>query len=200
MLRKALILMLCLFFASLALAQDIPALLAQAKEFKYAEKYEAALKIYEQVLGQAPDNQIAQQGKADCELMLSPPIMIQHLAPIEIDEEYRELVKKYEAAKTPWDKRRADMELEMYAVRYTGKVFSRQEKKLLKQAEQIVDQAIFKAEFTGNSSMAYLEAKNKLSELQKHAHQSWKGHGPEVISKAKEKLERYINKQRLFGH
>ena len=49
-------------------------------ELKYAEKYEVAEKLYDQILEADTQNKEALRGKADCRIMLEPIIPVQHLA------------------------------------------------------------------------------------------------------------------------
>jgi len=179
-----------LILVSMCAAKDISSMLAEADKLKYAEKYEEAEKVYDEVLKIDPDNKEALQGKDDCWVMLEPVVLIQHIAPTEVDPEYMEVAKRFENAVTPWDKRRAEIAYERYAVRYTGKVFSKAGKKLKKEAGDIVAAAAKRVENGEDAEKVYRETEKKLMEKQENAHRSWKGHGPEFLEDALAKLDK----------
>jgi hypothetical protein len=58
-----------------------------------------------------------------------------------------------------------------------GQMFASDKERYLKQADEIIDQAD-----------SYQEAREKLIELQRVADNSWKGHGPQILDKALQKL------------
>lgn len=178
-------------------SEDIPALLSKANKLKYAEKYEEAKKIYDEILKSDPCNKEAIKGKDDCRIMLEPVILIQHLMPPIIDPEYQELIKKLEEAKTPWDKRRAEIAIELYAVRYTGKVFSEDREKLEKETKKIIEKAIKRIEKRESAEKVYVETEREIIKKQRNAHQTWKGHGPEILKPAMKKLNEYYEKNNL---
>ncbi|MFH1347922.1 MAG: hypothetical protein ABIH22_04450 [Candidatus Margulisiibacteriota bacterium] len=178
--------------------QNIITILEKAEALKYAENYEEAEKLYDEVIKMDPDNIKAQKGKDDCRIMIEPIIPMQHLMPTMIDPEYLELIKKSEEAKTPWDKKRAEISLEHYAVRYTGKVFGEQSKEWDKKADKIVAAGINKAKNSADPETTYLETEKELRSLQESAHRSWKGHGPDILDAAIAKLDKYYDENDLF--
>ncbi|MBU1026480.1 MAG: hypothetical protein KKA31_02000, partial [Candidatus Margulisbacteria bacterium] len=189
--------LLLLPLLSFAQAKDVTSLLAEASKLKHAEKYQEAEKLYDEVLKIEPGNKEALQGKDDCFIMLNPPVPMQHLMPTMIDPEYIELIDKSSAAKTPWEKRRAEMAMEMYAVRYTGKVFGEAGKKFNEQAAEIIERAQTRIKNKEDSNKVYLETEKELKELQKAAHQGWKGHGPEFLQEALGELNKVYKEKGL---
>jgi tetratricopeptide (TPR) repeat protein len=179
-----------LLLVSMCAAKDIPAMLAEANKLKYAEKYEEAEKIYNEVLKIDPKNKAALQGKDDCRVMLEPIIPMQHLMVTEIDPEYSELINHHKNASTPWDKKRAEIAYERYAVRYTGKVFGEAGKKLEKEADEIIAAAAKRVEGGEDPEKVYLETEKELTEKQRIAHRGWKGHGPQFLEKVLNKLDK----------
>ncbi|MBU0686957.1 MAG: hypothetical protein KKB81_03830 [Candidatus Margulisbacteria bacterium] len=165
-------------------------LLDQANALKSAEKYEDAEKLYDEVLSTDPDNLEALNGKDDCRIMLEPIIPMQMLAiPMGYDDpEYLELLKREEEAQTPWDKRRAEIALDRFQMKYMGRVFSEDEDRFNQHVKEIIDQAIQKVKSGESSQKAYIAAEKELNDLQSRAHQNWKGHGPQIIGPAINKL------------
>ncbi len=192
MINKLIVLLLLVLpLLSFAQAKDISSLLVEANKLKHAEKYEEAEKLYDEVLKIEPDNKEALRGKDDCFIMLNPPVPMQHLMPTMIDPEYIELAEKHSNAKTPWEKRRADMAMELYAVRYTGKVFGQASQKFDEQAKEIIEHAKKRINNKEDSNRVYLETEGELKELQRAAHQGWKGHGPEFLKETLKKLDEF---------
>ncbi|OGB86998.1 hypothetical protein A3H38_03655 [candidate division WOR-1 bacterium RIFCSPLOWO2_02_FULL_46_20] len=176
---------------STAFSNDIALLLSKANKLKYAEKYEVAEKLYDQILEADTQNKEALRGKADCRIMLEPIIPVQHLAiPAGYaDPEYQELLQQFAGAKAPWDKRQLAIALDRYAVKYTGQVYSEDAGKKGKEAENIVNKAKKRIKSKKAAEPAYLETARELFQLQKEADRSWKGHGPEILGPALKKLD-----------
>lgn len=187
------------FVSAMEANQNITPLLEKAEALKYAEKYEEAEKLYDEVLKIDPDDLEAQKGKQDCMVMLYPMPPVQHLMPTMIDPEYLELIKKAEEAKTPWDKRHAENAIELYAVKYTGKVFGEQSKEWDKKADKIVTDGINKVKNGSDPEVTYLATDNELRKLQEAAHRSWKGHGPDIYPEVIAKLNKYYDENDLFN-
>lgn len=188
---------LSLILLSMCVAKDIPSMLSEANKLKYAEKYEAAEKIYDEVLKIDPENVEAINGKDDCRVMLTPIIPMQHLAPTEIDPESRKAIKRWEEAKTPWDKKRAEIALELDAVRYTGKVFGEQSEKLSKEVDALIEKAASKIARGLNPERVYLDTERELFDMQQNTNRAWKGHGPEILKPAMERLIKYYDENNL---
>lgn len=191
------ILIVTLSFVSLAKdlpsKNNVPNLLSQANKLKHAEKYEDAEKLYDTILITDPENKEALQGKDDCRIMIEPVIPMQHIAvPLVLDDpEYLRVLEMSKKAKTPWDKRRAELAHERYAVKYTGKVFGEAREEFEKRAERILRKARKKVAKGYFTDKAYLEADTELRNLQKRAHQGWKGHGPEILEPALKELNEF---------
>jgi tetratricopeptide (TPR) repeat protein len=181
-----------LIFVSFCTAKDPSNMLAKADKLKHAEKYEEAEAIYDEILKTDPENKEALKGKDDCRIMLTPIIPMQHIAPDITDPDYAAAVKKYDEAKTPWDKKRAEIGIEHAAVRFTGKVFGKSSAEYKKDANKIVENAFKQIEEGQFAELVYADTIKKLTELQKKANQSWKGHGPDIYTPALNKLDHYL--------
>lgn len=133
-------------------------------------------------------------GAVSAEAELEPLIPVQHLmVPVGWDDpEYQELIRQADQAKTPLEKRRAEIALQRYALKYTGQVFSRSEAEFKKKADKIVNRAIMRYEFGSSAALEYCLAKHDLAKLQQEADQSWKGHGPEIERLALNRLSGYF--------
>jgi hypothetical protein len=197
--NKILIIVLLLLLAFSSAAKDLDPRLIEADKLKYDEKYEEAERLYDEILENDPDNLEAIQGKDDCRIMIEPVIPVQHLAvPAGWDDpEYVRLVKQLEEAQTPWDKRRAEIALDRCALRYTGYVFSQAKKKMAVEVDKIIKEARRKIENGRPAERVYLEAEAELKTLQESAHRNWKGHGPEFLKEALEKLDAYYEENDL---
>ncbi|MFH2034197.1 MAG: hypothetical protein ABIJ26_05785 [Candidatus Margulisiibacteriota bacterium] len=169
----------------------IPEVLKTASELMYAEKYEEALKEYESILAVEPDNKEALQGKADSELMLSPPMLVQALAPPAgfMGPEYEAAYKAYEDARTPWDKRRAEIAINRLAMRYTGEVFENDKERYTAEADRLISEAQQKIVEGANPNDVYLETRARLLEMQETLDRGWKGQGPQIFEDAINKLQ-----------
>jgi len=202
--NKILLTIILIFMlAFVSFAKDMPKnnvsdLLSQANKLKHAEKYEDAEKLYDAVLIIDPEDKEAQQGKDDCRIMIEPIIPMQHLAVpyVHDDPEYRRILEMSKKAKTPWDKRRAEIAFERYAVKYTGKVFGEAREDFEKRAEKILRKARKKIAKGYSTDKAYLEADTELRNLQKRAHQGWKGHGPEILESSLKELNKFYEENK----
>lgn len=192
-------LLLFLAYTSTAFGQDPAPLLEKANELKYAEKYEDAESLYDQILKTHPQNNGALRGKADCRVMLEPIIPVQHLGiPAGYsDPKYLELLQQLERAKTPWDKRQLEIALDRFALKYTGQVYTEDAKRKEETVETIIKKAEQRIKAKEPSEIVYLETSKELLLLQKHADRSWKGHGPEILVPALKKLDDFYSDKKL---
>lgn len=180
--------------AAAAVPENPPAniddLLKEAGDLKVAEKYEAAQDLYDRVLTLDPENREALRGKDDCRIMLEPVIPEQALAvPFGLDDPgWRKIQKAVDEAKTPWDRRRASLALKRFARKYTGQVYARDKEAYVKRADLILQEAAAGIEKGAPRETVCSKAREKLTFLQEEIHQSWKGHGPDVLAPALEKL------------
>ncbi|MBU0672734.1 MAG: hypothetical protein KJ732_06895 [Candidatus Margulisbacteria bacterium] len=172
--------------------EEAASLLSKADNFKYAEKYEEAEKLYDEVLKIDPNNKEALQGKDDCRIMIEPIIPTQHLMipPAYDDPEYNKLIEQFEQAKTPWEKRRLEIALDRFALKYTGRVYSADVPRWEEKAEKVIARAISKVKVGLPPEYVYQQTKRDLESLQETANRGWKGHGPEILEPALLKLKK----------
>ncbi|MEA3494026.1 MAG: hypothetical protein U9R38_06535 [Candidatus Margulisiibacteriota bacterium] len=69
--------------------------------------------------------------------------------------------------------------------------------KLNKEVDALIVKAISKIERGLNPERVYLDTERELFDMQKSANQSWKGHGPEILKPAMEKLINYYDEKEL---
>jgi tetratricopeptide (TPR) repeat protein len=200
MLKKVVSILICVLSLFLGVAVAVPEnppadindLLKKAGDLKVAEKYEAAQDLYEQVLALDPGNREALRGKDDCRVMLEPLIPEQALAvPFNLDDpEWRKIQKAADEAKTPWDRRRASLALKRFARKYTGQVYARDKEAYMKRADEILQEAAARMGEGAPRETVCSRAREKLTVLQEEIHHSWKGHGPDILAPALEKLDK----------
>jgi tetratricopeptide (TPR) repeat protein len=200
MAKQTFLILICLFSlfcgAAAAVPESPPAniddLLKKAGDLKAAEKYEAAQDLYDRILAIDPGNPEALKGREDCRIMLEPVIPEQALAvPFVLDDpEWRKLQQAADEAKTPWDKRRASLALKRFARKYTGQVYARDREAYTEKADGILREAAAGIEKGMPREAACSRAREKLTVLQEEIHHSWKGHGPDILAPALEKLDK----------
>jgi tetratricopeptide (TPR) repeat protein len=200
MLKKVVSILICvlsLFLgAAVAVPENPPAdindLLKKAGDLKVAEKYEAARDLYDRVLELDPENREALRGKDDCRIMLEPVIPEQALVvPFDFhDPEWQKIQKAVDEAKTPWDKRRALLTSKRFARKYTGQVYAGDKEAYIKRADLILQGAAAEIEKGAPRETVCSRTKEKLTVLQEKIHRSWKGHGPDILAPALEKLDK----------
>lgn len=170
----------------------ITVLLTRANKKKYAEAYKEAKELYEKVLALDPNNQEALQGKDDCQIMLEPFHLVQALAPPPADfadPDYQALVKQQAEARTPWDKRRAEIAFNRFALKYTEKIFGEDQARLKQEVDKMIKEALQRIRDGESAENVYQATKENLIALQEKAHRSWKGHGPQFLDSALKKLD-----------
>jgi hypothetical protein len=123
--------------------------------------------------------------------MLEPVIPEQALVvPFGLDDpEWQKIQKAVDEAKTPWDKRRALLASKRFARKYTGQVYARDREAYTEKADWILRGAAAWIEEGAPREAACSRARGKLTALQEEIHRSWKGHGPDVLTPALEKLD-----------
>lgn len=172
------------------------------------EKYERALRLFEEILETDPGNPRAVKGVEICGIMLTVDTPVQYIAPLpEFDAGLEELLKPVEnsgaaacfpaggdaenaavrhdpaADRMPWEIRgemlSADRARDRTGVAYTSRVFAAESAGAKEQADALVREGA--AADTWDGFCAVLE---KLTALQEKLHRSWKGHGPGILEDA----------------
>jgi hypothetical protein len=70
-----------------------------------------------------------------------------------------------------------------------GEMFAKDRERYSAQADEIVNQALERIKHGEAAAKVIPETIQVLQELQDHVNRSWKGHGPDVITRAGERLE-----------
>ncbi len=188
-----------LLLSSVTCAEENLEMLERANQLKHEGQYEAAAELYEEILAEDHGNKEALAGRDDCLIMITPLIPTQSLMipPAYDDPEYLALLDSLNHAATPWEKRRVEIALDRFSMKYTGRVFAEDEERLEREVGRIVDKAIRTIEGGAAPQKVWFDTDSALRELQAKAHQSWKGHGPDLLPAAWEKIDRYYGEHGL---
>jgi hypothetical protein len=163
-------------------------------------KYEEAKALFEKALQLEPGNQRAIAGIADCEEMLRGYVPVQHMVPVgrlsdaslllPVEGDPTPSQNPPAPRKMPWELLREKRQRDREGMAYTGTMFGRVVEEASSQADGIIAKAVAMAGKDPSSSRAIHDAAvAEIEALQERLHRGWKGHGPDVLGAALEKLE-----------
>lgn len=162
-------------------------------------KYEKALALFYKILAVDPQNQDALKGKDICEEMLQPYHPVQYMVPSEgldiaatpsvVDN--KEHKKKQGKKQLPWEMLKERRIRDRRGLDYTASEFGKAEQYAKREIEKILSKFIEESDIASDYEMILKETKKIINEYQEKLNQSWKGHGPSIISHAYKYLARY---------